>query len=111
MQLEEMRTKTLALKGVTEDIKWENHLCFNIGSKIFLITNPDEFSESACFKASEQTFDELQRIPGVIPAPYLARSNWLYVDDIRKIPSADWTALIEEAYRLIFEKWRKTITL
>lgn len=104
MNLELLREMALSLPGVTEDIKWENHLCFNIGGKLFLITNPDAIPVNASFKVSDSDFIELQQIPGVIPAPYLARYKWLQIDDITRIPAADWERIVAESYRLIFEK-------
>lgn len=40
MTIEELMTISKALKGVTSDIKWEEHLCFNVGEKIFLLSAP-----------------------------------------------------------------------
>lgn len=104
MNLEILREIALSHPGVTEDIKWENHLCFNIGGKMFLITNPDGVPVTASFKASDHVFTDLQRIPGVIPAPYLARYKWLHIDDISRLSAEEWKNLVAEAYRLIFEK-------
>lgn len=114
MNLEILRNFALSHPGVTEDIKWENHLCFNVGGKMFLITNPDGVPVNASFKASDTDFSELQRIQGIIPAPYLARYKWLQIDDISRLTSDEWERIVAESYRLIFEKLpaklRNTIT-
>ena len=39
------------LPAVTQDIKWENHVCFNVGGKMFMITSPDEVPVSASIKS------------------------------------------------------------
>jgi hypothetical protein len=36
MNSEDLQGICEKLKGVTEDIKWEDHLCFNVGKKMFL---------------------------------------------------------------------------
>ena len=41
MNIPELQQLCKALPGMTEDIKWENHLCFNVGGKMFLVTSPD----------------------------------------------------------------------
>ena len=74
MTLEDIQTICRKLKGVTQDIKWEDHVCFSVGGKMFLITSPDAIPISASVKVSEQTFDELSEREGFMPAPYLAYS-------------------------------------
>jgi predicted DNA-binding protein (MmcQ/YjbR family) len=39
MTIEDQMTICNRLKGVTTDITWEDHLCFNVGGKMFLITS------------------------------------------------------------------------
>jgi predicted DNA-binding protein (MmcQ/YjbR family) len=91
-------------RGVTEDIKWENHLCFNIGDKMFLVTAPDAVPVSASFKVSDEEFDSLRSRPGFMPAPYLARYKWVHVDDIKRLSKKQWEHYAEEAYALIAAK-------
>jgi hypothetical protein len=59
MNIEELQSICRKLKGRTEDIKWENHLCFNISGKMFLITSPDSVPVSASFKVADEEFEEL----------------------------------------------------
>lgn len=92
------------LPGVTEDIKWENHLCFNVGGKMFLITAPDEVPVSASIKVSEPDFDELAEKEGFMPAPYLARYKWIFVDDISRLSPKQWEKYITDAHQLIASK-------
>ncbi len=87
------------LPGVTFDIKWENHLCFNVGGKIFLITSPDEVPVSASFKVPDEEFDEWTTRSGIIPAPYLARYKWVRIDDITKLNLKEWEEVLLYAYR------------
>ena len=58
MTIEEIRNYYLTLPSVTEDIKWCDHLCFNIGGKMFLVTNPDGFPISVSFKTTDALFED-----------------------------------------------------
>src|SRR5688500_4507564 len=82
MTIEDIQKICKKYGGVTEDIKWEDHLCFNVGGKMFLITAPDAVPISASLKVSDETFNELSDKEGFQPAPYLARYKWIWMDDI-----------------------------
>lgn len=107
MTLETIQQICKKLSGVTEDIKWENHLCFNVGGKMFLITSPDDTPVTASFKTSEEKFDELTEREGCKPAPYLAKHKWVYVDDISRLSSKEWRDLLELSYDLVKAKLPK----
>jgi predicted DNA-binding protein (MmcQ/YjbR family) len=104
MTIEAIREYALSLPGVTEDIKWEHNLCFSVGGKIFLITNPDDFPVSASFKATDEEFEELTGRDGIVPAPYLARNKWVMVKDAERFGKSEWEAFIRQSYDLIFAK-------
>lgn len=92
------------LPNVTEDIKWENHLCFCVGEKIFIITSPDSSPVTASFKVSDEAFEELREREGFEPAPYLARYKWIYADNIGRFTKKDWTYYLKQAYELVAAK-------
>ena len=104
MTLEDIQAICRKLKGVTQDIKWENHVCFNVGGKMFLITAPDDIPVSASIKVSDQAFDELSEKEGFMPAPYLARYKWIRMDDIRRFSKKQWEVYIAEAHSLVAAK-------
>jgi predicted DNA-binding protein (MmcQ/YjbR family) len=104
MSIEDLQQICEPLKGVTQDIKWENHLCFNIGGKMFLVTSPDSIPHSASFKVTDHDFYELCAKEGFIPAPYLARYKWVHLDDINRLSRKDWEKFIRQSYELIYSK-------
>src|SRR4051812_29199772 len=104
MNLEELRAFCLSLPSVTEDIKWEYHLCFSVGGKMFIITAPDEVPVTASFKTSDENFEKLTARSGFIPAPYMARNKWVHLDDIARLTHKQWKELMQESYDLVFEK-------
>lgn len=100
MNIEELQTICKKLKGVTEDIKWQDHLCFNIGGKMFLITSPDSIPVSASFQVSAEEFDELSQKEGFMPAPYLAKYKWVHLDDISRLNKKEWEYYTMQSYNL-----------
>lgn len=95
--------------GVTEDIKWQDHLCFNVGGKMFLITSPDAVPVAASLKVSSEIFDDLIEKDGFMPAPYLARYKWVWIDDITRLSLKEWEQYIDTAYRLVALKLPRRI--
>ncbi len=104
MKIEDLQSICKPLKGVTQDIKWEDHLCFNVGEKMFLVTSPDSVPVSASFKVSDEEFDELSVKKGFMPAPYLARYKWVHLDDITRLSKKQWEKYIPQSYQLIASK-------
>lgn len=102
--IEEIQKICKNFKGMTEDIKWENHLCFNVGEKMFLVTAPDAVPNSASFKVSDEEFEELSQKQGFIPAPYLARYKWVHLDDINRLSKKQWEYYAQQSYDLISSK-------
>jgi predicted DNA-binding protein (MmcQ/YjbR family) len=107
MEIEEMQSICRNLPGVTEDIKWENHLCFNIGGKMFFVLGLDMSPTTSSFKANEEEFEELSSKEGCMPAPYMARYKWIHVDDLNRFGKKDWERLINESYELVSAKLPK----
>jgi len=104
MTIEELMNISTSLAGVTSDIKWEDHLCFNVAEKIFLLTSPDELPPTACFKVTGEQFDELAEREGYRQAPHFAKRQWVLVDDIGRMDAEEWEIWIRNSYRLVASK-------
>jgi predicted DNA-binding protein (MmcQ/YjbR family) len=107
--LQEIRNYCLKLKGTTEDIKWEDHLCFCVGEKMYLVTAPDAVPVSASFKASDEDFEELITREGIIPAPYMARHKWVHVDNIERFSFEELSSYSQKSYELVKSKLPKKL--
>jgi len=107
MTIEELMQISKAGKGVTTDIKWEEHLCFNVGEKIFLLTAPDQVPPTASFKVSEADFDLLTEREGIAQARYFAKRQWVSVDDINHLSETEWEHYIAKSYKLVASKLTK----
>jgi predicted DNA-binding protein (MmcQ/YjbR family) len=107
MDLESLQKLCTSFPHVVEDIKWENHLCFNIGGKMFLVTSPDQVPVTASFKCSDEEFEAVSSRPGFQPAPYMARHKWVYVNDIGLLSGSEWKHFARQAYDLVKAKLPK----
>jgi predicted DNA-binding protein (MmcQ/YjbR family) len=104
MSIEDIQAICRTLKGVKEDIKWEDHLCFNVGGKMFLVTSPDNVPVSASFKVSDEDFDQVISKPGFSPQRHLGRYKWVSLDDINRLSATEWEGFILQSYGLIASK-------
>lgn len=107
MNIEDISSICNGLKSVTTDIKWEDHLCFNIGGKMFFITSLDIKPTTASFKVSNEDFEYLITQDGLKPAPYLGRYKWVHIDNINRLSKKEWENYIEKSYLLIASKFSK----
>ena len=106
MHLESLRALCLSLPAVTEDVKWEHDLCFSIGGKMFCVASL-EAPLSFSFKVSPEDFHELAGMPGLTPAPYLARYHWILASDENTLSSVEVERRVKESYDLIKGKLPK----
>ena len=104
MTIEDIQAICKKFPHVTEEIKWETHLCYCVGGKIFIITSPDASPVTASFKVNDEEFETLSEIVGFMPAPYLARYKWIYIDDINRMTNREWDIYLKTAYKLVAAK-------
>jgi predicted DNA-binding protein (MmcQ/YjbR family) len=87
--------------------QWGDACVGKVGGKIFAILSPETGAIS--FKCSDMAFDLLQDLPGVIPAPYLARAKWVRTGPGSGLSENDVRAYIGEAHRLIAAKLTRAV--
>lgn len=108
MDLERLQAYCLSLPAVTEDIKWEHHLVFSVGAKMFCMTSLDG-TLTVSFKASDEEFEELSAREGLMPAPYMARNKWVLVKEPSKLTKKEWERLLKQSYELVKGKLTKKL--
>jgi predicted DNA-binding protein (MmcQ/YjbR family) len=59
------------------------------------------------FKASPENFYELTERPGIIPAPYLARAQWVALETKDALPSTELAAVVRDSYDIVVAKLPK----
>lgn len=104
MDIESLTQLASRFPLVTQDIKWEHHLAFCIGGKMFLILSLNDDPVSASFKCTPELFEELTEHPQCIPAPYMARNKWITVNDISAFDKSTWMNYLTISFDLISGK-------
>jgi predicted DNA-binding protein (MmcQ/YjbR family) len=89
------------LPGTTEDIKWGHDLVFSVGNKMYAAFDLDHGYDFG-FKSEEEEFLGLIQVPGIIPAPYMAKHFWVAVRDRTALPAKEWKRLLAKAHALVF---------
>jgi predicted DNA-binding protein (MmcQ/YjbR family) len=107
MSIEFVRNFAMSLPHATEQIQWEDHLLFKIGGKMFAITTLGPEGVRLSVKSTAEKFYELTEMPGVIPAPYMARNHWVALEQWNAIRRNEMEELIRESYDLVFAKLPK----
>ena len=104
MNIEKLRKFCLAFPGATEDIKWGNDLCFNVGGKMFTVTAADSSDSGISLKTTPEKFADLTERQGIIPAHYVARYHWITIEKLDAVTPAELKELIGESYQMVFDK-------
>lgn len=107
MNVDGLREVCLSFPGATEQIQWGNDLLFKVGGKMFAVTPLEPASVCLSFKASSENFAELTERPNIIPAPYLARAQWVALQARDALPAQELAVLLRESYDLVFAKLTK----
>ena len=107
MDIETIRRCCLAFPHATENVQWGYDLCFKIDGKLFAVTPLEPAPVRLSFKASPENFAELCERPGIIPAPYMARAQWVALQQLNAVPDSELRELLRESYRMVFARLPK----
>jgi len=99
-----VRDLCLSFPHATEQVTWGVDLTFRISGKIFAVTVLEPAKVWLSFKCSPENFADLTERAGVIPAPYLARAQWVALETKDALPKEELAALLRESYNLVFAK-------
>jgi len=104
-----VRDLCLSLPHATEQITWGIDLTFRINGKIFAVTVLEPAKVWLSFKCSAENFAELTERAGIIPAPYMARAQWVALETKDALQKEELAVLLRESFDLVFAKLpRKT---
>jgi predicted DNA-binding protein (MmcQ/YjbR family) len=104
MNVEWVRRHCLSFPHTTESVQWGDNLIFKIGGRIYAIASLEPSDVWLSFKCSPEDFADLTERPAVVPAPYLARAQWVGLESADAVPPTELKALLRRAYELIFSK-------
>ena len=109
MAVDWLREHCLSLAHTTEQIQWEDALVFKVGGKMYAVARLEPAPLWLSLKCSAEDFAELVERPGIVPAPYLARAQWVAIESENTIPREELKQLLTRAHDLIFAKLPKKI--
>ena len=104
MDIEWVREYCLSLPHTTERLQWGDALVLKVGGKMYAVASLEPHGTWLSFKCSSEKFHELIERQGIIPAPYLARAQWVALETEEALPRAELKQLLSEAHDLIFAK-------
>ena len=109
MNVDWLRELCLSFPHATEQIQWGSDLLFKVGGKMFAVTPLEPAPVCLSFKASPENFAELTERPNIIPAPYLARAQWVALQTRDAVPQGELSQLLRESYDMVFAKLPKKL--
>jgi predicted DNA-binding protein (MmcQ/YjbR family) len=104
MDVEWIRRFCMNLPHTTEQVQWGAELVFKIGGKMYAMVPLEPAPVVISFKCTAESFAELIERPGVIPAPYLARAQWVALESQEALPAAEIKRLLRTSYELVLAK-------
>jgi predicted DNA-binding protein (MmcQ/YjbR family) len=109
MNADWVRRVCLGFPHATEQVQWEDDLVFKVAGKMFAVTALIPAKVTLSFKCTPEKFAELTEREGIIPAPYLARAQWVALEPGTTLSEAELKHLLRQSYDLVAAKLpRKT---
>lgn len=99
MNADEIRKYCMSFPAATENLQWEDDLCFKVGGKIFVTLGLDR--PRLCFKCTADNFAELIEKEDIRPAPYVGRYKWVMLDRLNALPDGELRPLIAISYEMV----------
>jgi predicted DNA-binding protein (MmcQ/YjbR family) len=109
MDASRIRDLCLTFPGATEHMIWGNDLTFKVAGKMFAHTVLEPAPVWLSFKTSPESYFELIERPNIIPAPYLARAQWVALETKDALSPAELSTLVRESYHLVVARLPKKI--
>ena len=107
MDIEAIRKHCLGFPHATENVQWGADLCFKIDGKMFAVASLEVGPVRLSFKCTPENFAELCERRGIIPAPYLARAQWVALQSFDAVARRGVAELLTESYWLVWQRLPK----
>jgi predicted DNA-binding protein (MmcQ/YjbR family) len=102
-----VRELCLSFPHATEQVTWGADLTFRISGKIFAVTVLEPAKVWLSFKCSPENFAEMTERAGIIPAPYMARAQWVALETKDALAKQELASLLRESYEMVLAKLPK----
>jgi len=89
MDIDWVRQFCLSPPNATEKVQWQDDLVFKEGGKMFAVVALEPGDHWMSFKCTPEGFSALVEQPGIIPAPYLARAQWVALTAESTLPRSE----------------------
>jgi predicted DNA-binding protein (MmcQ/YjbR family) len=110
VNVERFRALCLSMPHATENVQWGNDLVFKVAGKMFAVAALDvDAPHRVSFKCTPDEFAELSEQQGIAPAPYMARSHWVALEDFDVLPDADIRRLVKQSHAMVVERLPKKV--
>jgi predicted DNA-binding protein (MmcQ/YjbR family) len=107
MNVDWIRERCLSFPYAAEQVTWGSDLTFRVAGKMFAVTVLEPAPVWVSFKCSPEDFAELTERSNIIPAPYLARAQWVALESKDALSADELTDYLRKSYDLIFAKLPK----
>lgn len=101
MNTDSIRAYCRSFPHTTENLQWEDELCFKVGGKIFVMLGLDSVPQRMCFKCSPEKFAELCELEDIRPAPYVGRYKWVMLDRLDALGETELKESIRQSYEMV----------
>jgi predicted DNA-binding protein (MmcQ/YjbR family) len=108
MDIDAIRKHCLSFPHTTENVQWGYDLCLKVDGKLFVVMPLEPAPVAISFKCSPENFVEMCERPGIKPAAYMARAQWVSLEKLNTLPDSELRDLIGESYRLVWERLPKS---
>ncbi|MEX5587983.1 MULTISPECIES: MmcQ/YjbR family DNA-binding protein [Pseudomonas] len=110
MSPEQVAEFCLGLPGAREDYKWGGIRVFSVaGNKMFAVL--DLAGAGLSFKVDDELFLGYVDLPGVRPAPYLARARWISMAPPYPMGRTQLCDLLQRSHQLVVQRLPKRLRL
>jgi predicted DNA-binding protein (MmcQ/YjbR family) len=88
-------------------VQWGADLVFKVDGKMFAVAPLEVAPVQLSFKCTPENFVELCERQGIIPAPYMARAQWVALETLSAVTESELRDLLAQSYQLVWERLPK----
>lgn len=107
MDVDGIRKHCLSFPHTMEMVEWGADLVFKVDGKMFAVTPLEVAPVRLSFKCTPENFLELCERPAIIPAPYMARAQWVALETLNAVSESELRDLLTQSYQLVWERLAK----
>jgi predicted DNA-binding protein (MmcQ/YjbR family) len=102
MTYAEIEKFCLSLPGATRSIQWGDDHVFKVGGKMFAVLGEKSAKpQTMSFKTAPDSFAILTQAKDIIPAPYLARAQWVQLTKLSALSTKELKGYLTRAHAIV----------